>query len=67
MGPGWGLRPGYTPGMRRWFCVMALLAGLGGERYVWLARLRRPVPVERILPRGAGERAIPEPAWWVGP
>jgi hypothetical protein len=53
--------------MRRWFCVIALLAGLEGEQYVWLARLRRPVPIERVLPRGVGERAIPEPSWWIGP
>ncbi len=51
--------------MRRWFCLVTLLAGLESDRYVWLARLPRPVPIERILPRGAGERAVPEPSWWI--
>jgi hypothetical protein len=51
--------------MRRLVCTLSLLAALGGERYVWFARQPRPVPIVRILPRGAGERAVPEPSWWI--
>jgi len=51
--------------MRRWVCIVALLAGFSGTGYAWSARPRIPVPIERILPRGDGDRAVPPPAWWL--
>ncbi len=60
-----GRRPSaaYTPTMRRWVCILALLAGFSGGGYVWSARPRIPVPVERLLdersdPGGRGSD------WW---
>jgi hypothetical protein len=54
----------YTRHVRRWVCIIALLAGFSGSGYAWSARPRIPVPIERVLPSGAGRRAIPGPAWW---
>ena len=51
--------------MRRWVCIIALLAGFSSSDYAWSARPRIPVPIERVLPRGAGFRAVPGPAWWL--
>ena len=31
---GAGRRPPYTPAMRRWVCIVALLAGFTGDDYV---------------------------------
>jgi len=55
--------------MRRWVCIVALLAGFTGEDYVHKARLREPVAVERLIGRGAGDgRALPQTgAWWLRP
>ncbi len=55
--------------MRRWVCIVALLAGFTGEDYVRKARLREPVAVERLIGRGAGDgRALPQTgAWWLRP
>ncbi len=39
----------YTPAMRRWVCIIALLAGFAGQGYVWTVRPRIPVPIERVL------------------
>ena len=36
--------PPYTPAMRRWVCIVALLAGFSGDDYVRGARLRTPSP-----------------------
>jgi hypothetical protein len=52
--------------MRRWVCVVALLAGFVRAADVRSVRLREPVAIERLidqLPAGAhGLR--PTGAWW---
>jgi hypothetical protein len=51
--------------MRRWVCVIALLTGFSGQGYVWTARPRDPVPVERRIDRPAPARGIRLTAdWW---
>ena len=56
----------HTPAVRRWVCIIALLAGFSGSGYAWTASPRIPVPVERRRsPRGVGRRAIPGPDWWL--
>jgi len=55
----------HTRAVRRWVCIIALLAGFSGSGYAWTARPRIPVPVERVLPTGVGRRAIPGPEWWL--
>lgn len=67
IGPG-GVSP-YTRDVRRWVCLIALLAGFAGEDYTRGARLRRPVPIERRLrdvSQGTGPR-LPLEAWWSRP
>jgi hypothetical protein len=60
-----GTRP-YTPAMRRWVCIVALLAGFTREDYVRSVRLREPVAVERLLTPRAGSRGlVPTGAWWL--
>ena len=55
----------YTPPMRRWVCVIALLYGFAGDGYAWSARPRIPVPIERSLdPRGNRPGGMPTGAWW---
>ena len=46
----------YTPGMRRWVCILTLLAGFSADGYAYSARPRITVPIERPLdePRRAG-------------
>ena len=58
-----GPRP-YTPAVRRWFCIVALLAGFSGDGYAWSARPRIPVPVERVLDPRRWDPGLPEGAWW---
>jgi len=55
--------------MRRWVCIVALLAGFPSEDYVRNARLREPVAVERLIGRGEIDgRAVPQTgAWWLRP
>jgi hypothetical protein len=58
-----GTRP-YTPGMRRFVCVAALLFGFSGDRYAWTVRARMPVPIERpvaLAEPGGTRRTL---AWW---
>lgn len=61
--------------MRRWVCIVALLAGFtAADDYVRAARLRQPVAIERLIDphdlagRGrTGERTrglTPTGAWW---
>jgi len=52
--------------MRRWVCIVALLAGFAGEDYVRGARLREPVAVERLIGGLSRDRRGPAPtgAWW---
>lgn len=56
----------YTPAMRRWVCIAALLAGFAGDDYVRGVRLREPVAVERLIETGRrGTRGlVPTGAWW---
>jgi len=39
----------YTPPMRRWVCIVALLAGFSRSDYGWFARPRLPVAIERPI------------------
>jgi len=50
--------------VRRWVCIIALLAGFSGDRYAWTARPRPPIPVERLLDPRRPDPALPEGAWW---
>jgi hypothetical protein len=53
----------YTPAVRRWVCVVALLWGFTRQDYPWSARPRIPIPVERLLVPGR-DPELPEDAWW---
>ena len=65
--------------MRRWVCIVALLAGFTGQDYVRFARLREPVAVERLIGRigpggqddhgghGDGRPFAQTGAWWARP
>jgi hypothetical protein len=55
--------------MRRWVCIIALLAGFSADGYAWSLRPRLPVPIERRLDiasphlaRASGLRQTQ--AWW---
>jgi len=52
--------------MRQWASLVALLLGLSGSGYVWSARPRPPVPIERRLAEsdlpGATRRTV---RWWL--
>lgn len=56
----------HTPAMRHWATLVALLLGLSGTGYVWFARPRPPVPIERRLTEadlpGATRRTL---RWWL--
>jgi len=56
----------YTRAVRRWVCVIALLAGFAGDDYTRAARIRTPVPIERTLGqvRSRAGAAVPMEAWW---
>jgi hypothetical protein len=49
--------------MRRWVCIIALLAGFGGDGYAWTARPRSTVPIERDL-RSGRDGLTQTLAWW---
>jgi hypothetical protein len=49
--------------MRRWVCIIALLAGFSAEGYVRSARLPTTVPIERQLTRPEPGLS-PTSAWW---
>lgn len=50
--------------MRRWVCIIALLAGFSADGYAWSARSRLTVPIERRLdPPQHG--LAPTGAWWL--
>jgi hypothetical protein len=58
--------------MRRWVCIVALLAGFSGQDYAWTVRPRIPVPIERPIDPGplvAGRRRDlrATAAWWQRP
>jgi len=50
--------------MRRWFVVIWLLAGFAGQGYVWSARPRLPVAIERPLAGPDVTGGILAP-WWI--
>jgi hypothetical protein len=51
--------------MRRWVCIIALLAGFSGSGYAWSVRPRIPVPVVRRLDdSAAGRGLIATGVWW---
>lgn len=56
----------HTPGMRQWASLVALLLGLSGSGYVWSARPRPAVPIERRLTEadlpGGTRRTV---RWWL--
>lgn len=55
----------HTPAMRQWACVVALLLGFAGDGYVWAARPRLPIPIERqISPDRRDRRTVLMPDWW---
>ena len=54
----------YTPAVRRWVCIVAMLVGFSGEGYAWTARPRIPVAVERPLDPRRPDAGLPEGAWW---
>ena len=56
--------PAYTPAVRRWVCIMALLLGFSAEDYTRSARTRTPIPVERLLVPDRHDPDLPEAAWW---
>jgi hypothetical protein len=55
--------------MRRWVCIVALLAGFAGDDYVRGIRLREPVAVERLIEtrRRGTHGLVPTGAWWLRP
>jgi hypothetical protein len=55
--------------MRRWVCIVALLAGFAADEYARGARLPQPVAVERLIDtRRRGTRGlVPTGAWWSRP
>jgi hypothetical protein len=49
--------------MRRWVCIIALLAGFSADGYARSARLRTAVPIERQFSE-PHPGVSPTPAWW---
>ena len=62
--PGGRAVPTYTPPVRRWVCIVAMLVGFSGDGYAWTARPRIPVPIERLLDPRRPDAALPEGPWW---
>ena len=63
--PGLDEADAYTPAMRRWVCIVALLAGFARDDYGRAARLREPVAIQRLLaPQPGGRGLTPTGAWW---
>ncbi|MHB8958004.1 MAG: hypothetical protein ACYDAN_00050 [Candidatus Limnocylindrales bacterium] len=50
--------------MRRWVCIVFMLAGFSGGDYAWTARPRAVVPMVRVLDPRRPEPGLPEVAWW---
>jgi hypothetical protein len=51
--------------MRQWACVVALLLGFAGDGYVWAARPRLPIPIERQIALGGRDRRVTQTLdWW---
>jgi hypothetical protein len=54
--------------MRRWVCIVALLAGFAGDDYTRGIRLREPVAIERLIGTGSGGQGMVQTrAWWARP
>lgn len=55
--------------MRRWVCIIALLAGFSSDDYLRGARLRDPVAIERLIGTGRLDERRPAQtgAWWARP
>jgi hypothetical protein len=55
--------------MRRWVCIVALLAGFAGDDYIRGIRLREPVAIQRLIARaGSDGRGLAQTgAWWARP
>jgi hypothetical protein len=52
--------------MRRWVCVIALLAGFTASDPSWSVRSRPPVPIERQLATfDRTDHPLPSAAWWL--
>ena len=56
----------YPPPMRRWVCVVALLAGFARDADVRGVRLREPVAIQRLIATTVrpGRGLQPTGAWW---
>lgn len=54
----------YTPAMRRWVCVIALLFGFAGDGYAWTVRPSLAVPIERQIGGRDGRRTPTTGYWW---
>jgi hypothetical protein len=57
--------------MRRWVCIVALLAGFSADGYAYTVRTRTPVPIERPLDEATDKGAAAKrpdltrtAAWW---
>ncbi|HET7704104.1 MAG TPA: hypothetical protein VFK35_11940 [Candidatus Limnocylindrales bacterium] len=52
--------------MRRWVCIIALLAGFAREDDIRRIRLREPIAIVRLIDdRRRGTRGlVPTGAWW---
>jgi hypothetical protein len=58
--------------MRRWVCIIALLAGFSSDEYPRSARLRIPIAIQRPLDAPAGlpnrrSAFTTTDAWWRRP
>lgn len=62
--PGHPSAAAYTPAVRRWVCIVAMLAGFSGGGYAWTARPRIAAPIVRVLDLRRPDPGLPEVAWW---
>jgi hypothetical protein len=58
----------YTSGVRRWICIITLLAGFTRQDYVWMGRSKPPVPTEQPYDRLPWRGIEVQPwDWWLVP
>ncbi len=58
----------YTARVRRWICIITLLAGFTTQDYVWAARSRPPTPTEQPYDRLPWRGPEVQPwDWWFMP
>jgi hypothetical protein len=50
--------------MRRWVCIIALLAGFSGDGFTWTIRPRIPTPIERPISPIPSAGLHPTVDWW---